>query len=419
MRTVAVLATLDTKGVEAGFLAEQIRNRGCGTLVVDLGVLGPARIEADVGRQSVIAKAGERIEAVARQDRGRAVSAMTRGAERLLPELYAQGRFDGIVGIGGSAGTTMATAAMRALPIGVPKVMVSTIAGGDVTPFVGSKDITMVPSIVDVSGLNRISRQVLARAASAVAGMVRTSVPEGEDRPLIAASMFGNTTNCVEAARSHLEESEFEVLVFHATGTGGRVMEDLASAGLLAGILDVTTTELADELAGGVMSAGSTRLTAAGRAGIPQVVAPGCLDMVNFWAPESVPERYGDRRLYRHNPNVTLMRTNPEENRELGRRLAERLNAAGGPVAVYLPLGGVSVISAAGQPFEWPEADEALFQSIRHTLRPTIPLVEVDANINDPQFAEAVAGGLLQLLERTGGAPGLLPGDTSIEGGAT
>ncbi|MCY4534909.1 MAG: Tm-1-like ATP-binding domain-containing protein, partial [Bryobacterales bacterium] len=328
--------------------------RGCDTLVVDMGVLGLPAIEPDLSRQTVVGTVGERIEALAAGgDRGRAVAAMTRGVERILPELHAQGRFDGVIGIGGSAGTTMATAGMRALPIGVPKLMVSTIAGGDVAPFVGSKDITMVPSIVDISGLNRISRHIFVQAAAAVVAMARAEIPlpTGDDRPLIAASMFGNTTQCVDAARKRLESSGYEVLVFHSTGTGGRTMEDLVAADYFTGVLDVTTTELADELAGGVMSAGPTRLEGAARAGIPSVVVPGCLDMVNFWAPETIPQRYRSRRLYRHNPNVTLMRTTPEENRELGRRLAERVNKSKGPAAVYLPLKGISVISVAEQPF--------------------------------------------------------------------
>ena len=403
MPTIAVLGTLDTKGTEVGFLTEQIRARGCDTLVIDLGILRQPAIEPDIERRTVAGAAGERIEALAESgDRGRAVAAMTRGVERILPDQFENGRIHAAIGIGGSAGTTMATAAMRALPLGVPKVMVSTLAGGDVTAFVGSKDITMVPSIVDISGLNRISRQVIAKAAAAVVAMVRAEVPETEDRPLIAASMFGNTTQCVEAARTSLESSGFEVLVFHATGAGGRTMESLVSSGFVTAVLDVTTTELADELAGGVLSAGPTRMQAAARAGLPAVVAPGCLDMVNFWAPESIPEKYRDRRFYRHNPNVTLMRTTPEENRELGCRLAEKLNASKGPVAVYLPLRGISVISAPGQPFYWPEADQALFRAIKDALRPEIPVFELDANINDREFADAVAGGLLQLLGHSG-----------------
>ena len=407
MPTVAILGTLDTKGIEVGFLKNRLEAQGCDTLVVDLGILGPPAFEPDIPRRTVACRAGVRIEDIAASgDRGRAVTAMTRGVEMVLPELYADDRFQAVIGLGGSAGTTMSTAAMRALPMGVPKVMVSTVAGGDVSAFVGSKDITMIPSIVDVSGLNRISREVFSRAAAAVAAMVQVEVPKVEDKPLVAASMFGNTTQCVEAARKGLESAGFEVLVFHATGAGGRTMEDLTGSGFIAAVLDVTTTELADELAGGVMSAGPTRLSAAASAGVPAVVVPGCLDMVNFWAPESVPDRYRGRRFYQHNPNVTLMRTTPEENLELGRRLAQRINASKGPVAVYLPLRGISVISAPGGAFAWPEADQALFEAIKSNLRPEIPVFELDVSINDPAFAEAVSKGLLRLLEHNADANG-------------
>jgi uncharacterized protein (UPF0261 family) len=400
MPTIAVLGTLDTKGVEVGFLKAQIQARSCDTLVVDLSIQGLPAFEPDVTRYSVAQAAGEEIEVLAQSgDRGRAVSAMTRGAEKIIPELYAQGRIQALIGIGGSAGTTMATAAMRAVPLGVPKLMISTLAGGDVRAFVGLKDITMMPSIVDISGLNRISRQVIAQAAAAIAAMVQAEAPNAEDKPLLVASMFGNTTRCVEAARAYLEQAGFEVLVFHATGTGGQTMESLIRDGYVTAVLDTTTTELADELAGGVMSAGPSRLEAAAQAGIPAVVAPGCLDMVNFWAPESIPAKYRDRLFHRHNPNVTLMRTTPAENRELGRRMAGKLNISKGPVAVYLPLRGISVISAPGQPFHWPEADQALFQAIKESLRPDIPLYEMDVNINDAAFAEAVAKGLLHLLQ--------------------
>ena len=401
MPTIAVLGTLDTKGLEIQFLAERIQAQGCGAVVVDLGVRESAAMQPDVSRQTVAEAAGERSEELAAAgDRGRAVAAMTRGVEKIVADLHREDRIQAVVGIGGSAGTAMATAAMRALPMGVPKVMISTLAGGDVAAFVGSKDITMIPSIVDISGLNRISRRVISQGAAAVAAMARAKLPEANDRPMIAASMFGNTTACVEAARARLEAAGYEVLVFHATGAGGRTLESLIESGDIAAVLDVTTTELADELAGGVMSAGPTRLTAAGQAGIPAVVAPGCLDMVNFWAPDTVPTEHANRRFYRHNPNVTLMRTTPEENEELGRRFAERLNSSKGPVAVYLPLEGISVISAPGQPFHWPEADEALFSSIKRNLRPDIELHTLDVNINDPTFAEAVADGLLRIAKK-------------------
>lgn len=405
MPTIAVLGALDTKGTEVGFLADWIRAGGCTPLVVDLGVLGASAIEPDISREEVARAGGNAIDALAAAgDRGQAVAAMARGVETIVQDLFNQGRIQAVVGIGGSAGTTMATAAMRRLPLGVPKVMVSTIAGGDVSAFVGTSDITMVPTIVDISGLNRISRQVIARAASAVAAMACTDTVATEDRPLVAASMFGNTTQCVDSARATLDSHGFEVLVFHATGTGGRTMEALIADGFVTGVLDVTTTELADELAGGVMSAGPDRLLGAARAGVPAVVVPGCLDMVNFWAPETVPDRHSGRRFFRHNPSVTLMRTTPAENRELGHRLAQRVNASTGPAAVYLPLGGVSAISAPGQPFHWPEADEALFRSIRNGLRPGIPVREVDANINDPAFSDAAARGLLELLGPEPGA---------------
>lgn len=399
MPTVALLGTFDTKGAELAFLGDQVRAHGCDTLAIDLGILGNPASEPDVRRDAVASKAGVSIRALAEAaDRGRAVEAMTRGISRLIQEFHQARRIQAVVAMGGSAGTTMATAAMRALPMGIPKVMVSTLAGGDVSSFVGSSDITMIPSVVDISGLNRISRQVIVQAAAAVAAMARARVPRSDDRPLVAASMFGNTTECVEFARSRLEAAGYEVLVFHATGSGGRTMEGLVASGWISGVLDVTTTELADELAGGVMSAGPERLEAAARAGVPAVVVPGCLDMVNFWAPDSVPERYRDRRFYRHNPSVTLMRTTPAENRELGRRFAEAVSKSRGPSAVFLPLGGISVISRPGQPFDWPEADEALFGAIKQAMRPGVPVHELQCDINDPEFAEAISAALLQLM---------------------
>ena len=396
---VLIVGTLDTKGAETAFLKEQIEKRGNSVVVMDVGVLGEAPFVADILRSEVAAAAQEDVAALgAEGDRGKAVAAMTRGAEELAKQFYDQGRFQAVVGMGGSAGTTIATAAMRALPLGVPKVMISTLASGDVKQFVGVKDIVMVPAVVDISGLNRISRRVFAQAAGAVLGMLEAKVPEGEDRPILCASMFGNTTACVEAARDVLEKAGYEVLVFHATGTGGRAMESLIEAGCVNGVLDVTTTEWADELVGGVLSAGEHRLEAAARSGIPAVIAPGCLDMVNFWAPETVPAKFKERLLHRHNPSVTLMRTTMEENRDLGRIFAEKLNLSQGPVAVYLPLRGVSVISAPGGPFHSPEADKVLFDAIKARLRRDIPVYEIDADINDRGFAHAMAEGLLEMM---------------------
>lgn len=402
-KTVALLGALDTKGIEYGFVKQCIEARGLRTLVIDMGVLGEPRIAADVSREAVARAGGAELsDLVARQDRGEAVAAMARGAAALVAQLYAEGRFDGILALGGGGGTSIACGAMRTLPLGVPKVMVSTVAGTDVSGYVGVKDIVMVPAIVDVSGINRISREVFARAAGAICGMLQTEIPPGDDRPLVAASMFGNSTPCVEAAKPILEAAGYEVLVFHATGTGGRAMESLIEAGMIAGVLDVTTTEWADELVGGVLAAGPTRLEAAARRGVPAIVTPACLDMVNFWAPPTVPQRFQGRRFYPHNPNITLMRTTPEECRRLGEIVAEKLNLSRGPVSVLIPLRGWSMIDAPGEPFWWPEADQAFTIALKARLRPDIPVLEIDANVNDAEFARRCAETLLEGMRDEG-----------------
>ncbi len=400
-KTVALLGALDTKGAEYGFVKQCIEARGHKTLLIDVGVLGDPVIEPDVTRREVAAAAGADLDdLVAKQDRGEAVAAMARGVAALVPKLFDQGRFDGIMALGGGGGTSVACTAMRTLPLGVPKVMVSTVAGTDVSGYVGVKDIVMVPSIVDVSGVNRISREVFAKAAGAVCGMLETDVPTGEDKPLIAASMFGNTTDCVEDAKKILEEAGYEVLAFHATGTGGKTMESLVESGMIDGVLDVTTTEWADELVGGVLAAGPTRLEAAAKSGVPAIVTPACLDMVNFWAPETIPGKFDGRTFYPHNPNITLMRTNVEECTRLGEILAEKLNASTAAVTVLIPLGGLSVIDSPGGQFWLPEADEALFKAMKKNLRPDIPVIEMDANVNDPEFSRACAEQLLKSLGR-------------------
>jgi uncharacterized protein (UPF0261 family) len=326
---------------------------------------------------------------------------MTRGAPVVLARLQAEGRIEGVISLGGGGGTAICTAAMRALPVGFPKLMVSTLASGNTAPYVGVKDIVMMPSVVDVAGLNRLSRQLLAQAAGAICGMVEARVPAGApDRPVIVASQFGNTTACVTAARQILEAAGYEVMIFAATGNGGRTMESLIESGLVSGVLDITTTEWADELVGGVLNAGPTRCEAAARRGVPAIVTPGCLDMVNFGEPASVPEKFKGRRFYHHNAQVTLMRTNPEENAELGRILAEKCNLSIGPVTVLLPLKAISVISAPGQPFHWREADAALFAAWKQHLRKDIPVIEYDGAINDPAFAELCARTLLALMPR-------------------
>jgi uncharacterized protein (UPF0261 family) len=316
--------------------------------------------------------------------------------------LFGEGKFDGIVGMGGSGGSAIIASAMRALPIGVPKVLVSTVASGDVSFYVRGKDIAMIPSIVDVAGVNRVSRLVYANAAGAICGMVETKSPVATgDRPIITASMFGNTTECVNICSKTLSEKGFEVLIFHATGAGGRAMETLVADGLVEAVLDITTTEWADELCGGVFSAGPDRLDAPGRRGLPHLIVPGCVDMANFGAPATVPAKYREtkRLFYEWNPSVTLMRTNDAENRQMGEIFARKANAAKGPVAFLIPLRGVSMLDGDGQPFCDRAADQAMFDAIKMNLRPGIRFVEVDRNINDPAFAAEAVKLMLQLIQ--------------------
>ncbi|MBI4324953.1 MAG: Tm-1-like ATP-binding domain-containing protein [Chloroflexi bacterium] len=409
MATIAILGTMDTKGEEHAFVAQQIRRRGHDVLVIDVGTLGEPNLKPDVSRQEVVKAAGMEFSALAsRRDRGEAVRVMSQGAPIVLTQLAHEKKIHGVISLGGGGGTAIASAAMRALPIGFPKVMVSTLASGNVAHYVGVKDIVMFPSIVDVAGLNRISRQILTRAAGAICGMVEVAVPptasadtlkrgqKTEDKPIIVASQFGNTTACVDHARKLLEADGYEVLVFHATGAGGRTMESLVEAGLVSGVLDITTTEWADELVGGVLAAGPNRLEAAAKLGVPAVVTPGCLDMVNFFAPETVPAKFRGRTFYQHNPQVTLMRTTPEECAQLGAVIAQKLNASIGPVTVLIPLQAISVISAPGQKFHDPAADKALFDALKSGLRPDIEVTEMNCEINDAAFAEACAKALLK-----------------------
>jgi uncharacterized protein (UPF0261 family) len=361
--------------------------------------MGEAFFAPDVAAAEVAEAGGKSLAALREEgDRGAAVSAMTKGVAVIIKRLFDAGKIDGVLGMGGSAGTVIATAAMRQLPVGFPKVMVSTLAAGDTSAYVGTKDIVLVPSVVDVAGINRISGRIYANAVGAVVGMVETAAPDILPKPLIAATMFGNTTALVDQCRAIMEQHGYETLVFHATGTGGRTMESLIDEGYFAGVLDVTTTEWADELVGGVLSAGPERMDGAARQKLPQVIAPGCLDMANFWGPDSVPDRYKTRRLYHWNPNVTLMRTTPEENAELGRILAEKANQSTAPVAIFLPRQGVSILDSPGGEFWWPEADEALFAAIKKHVREDIAVTEVDGNINDAAFAEAVTRKMLEFL---------------------
>ncbi len=404
MATVVLVGTLDTKGAENEFVRDRLRAAGVDVLVVDTGVLEPPGFPPDITRQEVAAAAGADLDAlVAARDRGAAITAMAEGAEVVVRRLYEEGRLDGALALGGTGGTSIATRAFRPLPLGVPKLVVSTAASGNTADYIRETDLVLMPSVTDIAGLNRISTRILANAAAAVAGMVAAApLPAAASgRPMVAASMFGVTTPCITRARARLETLGYEVLVFHMTGTGGRTLESLAAQGLLAGVLDATTTELADELVGGIFSACPDRLSAAGKAGIPQVVSVGALDMVNFGPMDTVPAQFRDRNLYVHNPITTLMRTTAAENTELGTRLARRLNAATGPTSLFLPLGGVSAIDVDGAPFRDDAADRALFGAIHDELdTQRVELVEMDTDVNDDRFADAMADRLHQLITR-------------------
>ncbi len=402
-KRVLMLGTFDSKGEEYAFLRERIEACGCEVVSANAGVDGstdlfPVDVEADA-----VAEAGGESLADLREkrDRGNAMSVMNAGAAVVVRKMFDEGKFDGIIGMGGSGGTGIVTSAMRTLPVGVPKFCVSTLAAGDIGPFVGTKDIVMMPSIADVSGINRISRTILSRAAGAICGMVNSTIPEAtSERPLIAASMFGNTTTCVDACREALDKSGYEVLVFHATGTGGRVLESLAAEGLVDAVLDITTTEWADELCGGILTAGSNRLDGAGKSGLPHLIVPGCIDMCNFGSMASVPDRFktGNRNFYEWTPEVTLMRTTAEENRQLGEIFAAKANAATGPVAFLFPLKGVSMLDADGDRFCDRDADQAFFTAVRENVRGDIQVEEIDANINDPEFSAKAVKMMLELI---------------------
>jgi uncharacterized protein (UPF0261 family) len=396
--SVYLFATLDTKAVEAQLLRDLISGLGLPVVVVDTGCLGEAGFSADVTREELFRYGGADLSEIADAgDRGIAVTRAAEGAEALIRAAHERGEVDGVIAIGGSAGTTIGSSAMRALPIGIPKVMVSTLASSDVRAWVGDKDIFMLNSVVDIAGLNRISRQVLRQAAGAIVGAIKAPpVEETGDRPLIAATMFGVTTPCVQQASRILEDAGYEVLVFHATGNGGQAMESLIREGLIVGVLDITTTELADELVGGILSAGPSRLTAAAEMGVPQVVSVGAMDMVNFGG--ETPDKFADRRFYVHNPTVTLMRTTSDECCRLGEEIASKVALSQGPSAIILPLEGVSAIDQAGQPFDDPAARQSLFDAIRRGCG-DVELVELPCHINDPQFAQAAARRLLELIQ--------------------
>ncbi|MBQ0924703.1 Tm-1-like ATP-binding domain-containing protein [Saccharopolyspora endophytica] len=395
MGSAYVAGTFDTKGAELDYVAELIAH-GHPVVTVDLSTTGEGSSGAVVQPAEVAAHHPDGADAVFTGDRGTAVTAMARAFAHFLRERDV----DGVIGLGGSGGTALITPAMRELPVGVPKVMVSTVASGDVSGYVDATDIAMFPSVTDVAGLNRISRRILANAAHALLGAISHPMPQVEDKPAVALSMFGVTTPCATATADALA-AEFDPLVFHATGTGGRAMEKLVDDGLVRAVLDITTTEVCDLIAGGVMSAGEQRLDAIARTGVPYVGSCGALDMVNFGALESVPQHYRDRNLYVHNPQVTLMRTTAQECREIGSFIARKLNACRGPVRFLLPTAGVSMLDAPGQPFHDPEADAALFDTIEREVDQTEDrrVLRVGHNINDEEFVAALLASFREILE--------------------
>jgi len=399
-KTIVITGTLDTKGQEFAFLKELIEKEGLQTLVVDFGVMGKPVFNPDISRDEVARAGGGNLSYLASGDhKDEAMQVMAAGLTVIVRHLYEQGKLDGIIGMGGGGGTSLTTAAMRSLPMGVPKVMVSTLGGGDVSAYAGTRDITFMPSIVDVAGINRISRAIFINAAGAISGMVKMDRPIiDEEKPIITTSMFGNTTLAVERARDILEAHGYEVLVFHATGIGGKTMESLIADGFITASLDITTTELADEVCGGVLSAGPERCLAASRASIPAVLVPGCVDMANFWGMDTLPEKYKSRKLYQWNPNITLLRTNVEENKLIGEMIAAAANAATAPIAILIPLRGVSQLDRPGGEFWDPVANQACFEAIKKNLSPGIPVIEMDNNINDSEFADRAAETLLDML---------------------
>ncbi|MBT4138202.1 MAG: Tm-1-like ATP-binding domain-containing protein [Candidatus Latescibacteria bacterium] len=395
MASVYAIATMDTKGEEILYVAECARNAGAEVTVVDVGTQADVQRVPDVSRETVAAcHAGGTDAVLGHTDRGEAVTAMGEALCAFLVGEYAAGKVAGVIGIGGSGGTALITPAMQALPVGLPKVMVSTVASGNTAPYVGCCDITMMFSVVDVAGINRVSRQVFGNAAHAIAGMVTNVVAQGEDKRTVGMTMFGVTTACVTMVREALEDEGYDCLVFHATGTGGQAMEKLVESGMIDGVLDITTTEVADEVVGGVFAAGPERFDRILEKGIPYVVSVGALDMVNFGAKETVPEQFQDRNLYVHNAQVTLMRTTVEENLQVAGWMANKLNKSTRPIQILIPEKGVSLIDDEGQPFHDPEADAALFEALESQIEQMEERVvkRFDNNVNDAAFAEALVG---------------------------
>ncbi len=405
-KKVVVVGAFDTKAEEYQFIIDLIMERGFQVITVNTGVMGSTdAFSVDIEADLVAKAGGIAIESLRKaNDRGNAIAVMSNGLGVIIEDLYTKEKFDGIIGMGGTAGTNVVTSGMQPLPYGVPKICISTVASGDVSPYVGISDIIMIPSLVDISGLNPLSESVFTNAVGALIGMLEIKKSEQANRkPTIAASMFGNTTPCIDSCREALSLKGYEVLVFHATGAGGKTMEKLIDQGLVQGTLDITTTEWADTLCGGVFDAGSTRLDAPGKAGIPHLIAPGCIDMCNFGNPDTIPSKYKDRLFYKWNPQVTLMRTTAEENRKLGEIFAEKANSSKGKVKFIIPLQGYSILDSINDKKEpqlfWnPTADKAFIEGLKSKLKPEIDIIEVDANINDPIFSNKAVEVFLDMI---------------------
>ncbi|NHN34633.1 UPF0261 family protein [Paenibacillus sp. S3N08] len=404
-KKAVLIGALDTKGQEFSFVRNILQGAGIETLVMDTGVLGTPVFTPDISSDEVAVAGGTTVALLREeQDRGKAIAAMTSGVAKLVARLVKEDAVAVLFGMGGSAGTTVSASAMQAAPVGIPKLLVSTVASGNTRPYVGEKDVMMMYSVIDIAGLNSLSIRILRNAAYALIGMVQGLQAEAPiavgTKPMLGMTMFGVTTPCCTQVRESLEAKGYEVLVFHATGTGGRAMEDLIRSGFIQGVLDITTTELADDLVGGIFTAGPTRMDAAGERGIPQIVSVGALDMVNFGPSETVPPQFKDRTFYQHNPTTTLMRTTVEENRELGKRLAQKLNNNAAQTVVIFPHGGVSLLDMDGKPFAGVAERMALFEGLKSELSPEIFLIETDGAINDPAVAERIATEFLTLFNK-------------------
>ncbi len=398
-KSVYAVATMDTKGVELSWVASLLRNIGVSVKTVDIGTQRPPDLTADISREIVL---GTECSALNSLDRGHAISRMAEALRSYLVAETAAGRVAGVIGLGGSGGTSLITTAMRALPIGLPKLMVSTVASGNVGPYVDCNDITMMYSVVDVAGLNAVSELILGNAARAMAGMVSHQADHSTSRPAIGMTMFGVTTPCVDRVRRQLESDGYDCLVFHATGAGGRAMEQLVASGLISGVLDITTTEVADEVVGGVFPAGAHRFEKLLASRVPLVLSLGALDMVNFGAMDTVPAEFRHRKLHIHNSQVTLMRTSVEENRQIAAWIAEKLNQSVAPLTLLIPSGGVSLLDVPGQPFYDPEADAALFDELSKRLHVTDErqLIRLPYAINSPEFSAALVEHFRTLIEK-------------------